>query len=64
MLRFSTYVNHVAAKYDLLSKMTFNVDVERCQWREEVSQWRLSIRDLKAGELSMHDCKVLFSATG
>jgi hypothetical protein len=32
----STYVNHVAAKYDLLSKMAFNVDVERCQWREEV----------------------------
>jgi cation diffusion facilitator CzcD-associated flavoprotein CzcO len=58
------YAQGVAAKYDLPKKMTFNCDVERCDWREDASRWLLQIRNKKTGELFFHECQVLFSATG
>jgi len=58
------YAQGIAAKYDLPKKMTFNCDVERCDWREDASRWLLQIRNTKTGELFFHECQVLFSATG
>ncbi|KAI1014449.1 hypothetical protein LB504_012210 [Fusarium proliferatum] len=58
------YIMGVAKKYHLLDKMTFEAQVEKCQWFEDQARWRLTIRDLKTGSLFFHECQFLFSATG
>lgn len=58
------YTTSVAEKYNLQPKMRFNCDVERCDWIESGSRWLLQIRDIKTGELFLHECQVLFSAAG
>ncbi|KAM5372391.1 hypothetical protein ACJA88_009140 [Fusarium oxysporum] len=58
------YIMGIAKKYNLLDKMTFGAQVEKCEWFEEQARWRLTIRDLKTGSLFFHECQFLFSATG
>ncbi|CAK7212764.1 hypothetical protein SCUCBS95973_001574 [Sporothrix curviconia] len=58
------YLKRVADKYDLPSKMMFNVNVEQCQWIPETSRWRLSIRHSKSGHIFYHECQFLFSGSG
>jgi cation diffusion facilitator CzcD-associated flavoprotein CzcO len=54
----------VADKYDLPRRMTFNAAVERCEWIESRSVWRLHIRDTKTDTVSTHECQFLFAGTG
>ncbi|KAF5563133.1 ACB 4-hydroxyacetophenone monooxygenase [Fusarium phyllophilum] len=58
------YQKHVADKYDLPSKMTFSVEVQKCQWIEERKRWVLDIRDCKTGAMFHHKCRFLFAASG
>ncbi|KAG4431546.1 hypothetical protein IFR05_012981 [Cadophora sp. M221] len=58
------YSNNIADKYDLPKKMSFQCDVERCDWRDDVKRWILTIRDLKTDIVFVHECQVLFSAAG
>jgi len=58
------YLNRVAHKYSLPPKMTFGVNVERCEWIEEKRRWRLHIRHYKTDSIFTHECQFLFSASG
>ncbi|KAJ4199312.1 hypothetical protein NW759_016138 [Fusarium solani] len=58
------YIMGVAKKYDLLGKMTFGTNVEKCVWMEEHARWRLTIRNLDTGSTFSHESQFLFSATG
>lgn len=58
------YSAGVAQKYGLVPKLTFDCDVERCDWRDDASRWLLQIRDKKTGEVFLHECQILFSAAG
>jgi cation diffusion facilitator CzcD-associated flavoprotein CzcO len=58
------YLNNVAEKYDLSSKMLFSMSVEKCVWREDVGRWLLFVRNLDNDVTFLHECQVLFSATG
>lgn len=44
--------------------MTFGVNVERCEWIEERSVWRLHVRDRKTNLFFIHESQFLFAATG
>jgi len=58
------YLKRVADKYDLPRRMSFNVTVERCEWIEARSVWRLTVRDGKTNTLFAHECQFLFAGTG
>ncbi|KAL0932219.1 ATP-binding cassette [Colletotrichum truncatum] len=58
------YLNDVAKKYELIDKMTFNVNVERCEWMEERKRWQMTIRRNEDDTVTLHECQFLFSATG
>ncbi|KAG9494849.1 hypothetical protein J7337_013078 [Fusarium musae] len=58
------YQKHVADKYDLPSKMTFGVEVQKCQWIEERKRWVLDVRDYKTGAIFQHECRFLFAGSG
>ncbi|QGI88566.1 hypothetical protein CEK26_003569 [Fusarium fujikuroi] len=58
------YQKYVADKYDLPSKMTFGVEVQKCQWIEEKKRWVLDIRDCKTGVVFQHECRFLFAGSG
>lgn len=58
------YLKTVAEKYDLPPKMTFNVNVDRCEWLEDRSVWRLHMHDRKTGKVHIHECQFLFAASG
>jgi cation diffusion facilitator CzcD-associated flavoprotein CzcO len=54
----------VAEKYDLVSKMSFNSNVERCEWIESRSRWRLYVRDSTTNRIFIHESQFLFGASG
>ncbi|KIV93232.1 hypothetical protein PV10_04462 [Exophiala mesophila] len=58
------YLQRVAQKYDLLSKMTFGVEVTECRWVEAQNRWRLTIRDDRHNKILVHEASILFSASG
>lgn len=58
------YLNNVALKYDLTRKMSFNMQVERCEWIEECARWRMTIIHLESGTVLTHECQFLFCASG
>nr|RBQ85579.1 hypothetical protein FVER53263_10523 [Fusarium verticillioides] len=58
------YQKHVADKYDLPSKMTFGVEVQKCQWIEQHKRWVLDVRDCKTGTMFQHECRFLFAGSG
>ncbi|KAL4912906.1 hypothetical protein BDW62DRAFT_214649 [Aspergillus aurantiobrunneus] len=58
------YQQEVADKYGLRKRMTFRTEVKECFWREDASRWLMVLRNVDTGEISYHECQVLFSATG
>ncbi|KAL0939375.1 monooxygenase [Colletotrichum truncatum] len=58
------YLDGVARKYDLLRRMKFETLVQRCEWIEERTRWRLTVRNLKSGTTYHHESQFLFAATG
>ena len=58
------YLRKVATKYDLLDKISFNTNVEKCEWVEEKGRWRMTARDNATGESFMHEAQFLFSGVG
>ncbi|KAL1861656.1 hypothetical protein Daus18300_008772 [Diaporthe australafricana] len=59
-----SYLDSVAYKYDLKRKMSFDMQVERCEWFEERARWRMTIRNLQSGAVLTHECQFLFCAPG
>ncbi|PVH91716.1 putative monooxygenase [Periconia macrospinosa] len=59
-----SYILSVAEKYDLISKMTFGVDVESCTWDDDKSRWIMQYRNVGTDETFTHECQILFSAAG
>ena len=58
------YYEDVVAEYDLADKMTLSTEVYKCVWREDASRWLLFCRNVKTGHEFIHECQVLFGATG
>ncbi|KAM0228028.1 hypothetical protein ACHAPO_011054 [Fusarium lateritium] len=58
------YQRHVAIKYELTSKMTFRVHVERCEWVEKKARWLVRVRNTSTGSVFYHECRFLFAASG
>ncbi|KAF5624644.1 ACB 4-hydroxyacetophenone monooxygenase [Fusarium tjaetaba] len=58
------YQKHVADKYNLPSKMTFGVEVQKCQWNEQHKRWVLDVLDCKTGTKFQHECRFLFAGSG
>ncbi|KAK0620175.1 monooxygenase [Immersiella caudata] len=58
------YLRNVAAKYDLIDKISFNTSVEKCEWVEEKGRWRMTVRDNASGHPSVHEAQFVFSGVG
>ncbi|KAI9376741.1 monooxygenase [Aspergillus egyptiacus] len=58
------YLDEVVDTYGLRAKMTFSTEVRECVWRDDVHRWRLTLVDLVTGEISSHECQILFAASG
>ena len=58
------YLIGVAKKYDLISRTSFNSNVERCEWIHETSRWRMTVRDLKTDTTFFHEAQFLFAGSG
>ncbi|KAG6013092.1 hypothetical protein E4U54_007111, partial [Claviceps lovelessii] len=58
------YLKDVAHKYDLDGKMSFRSEVIRCEWMAPTDRWRMHVRNLLNGNIFVHECQFLFSATG
>ncbi|EHK22596.1 uncharacterized protein TRIVIDRAFT_179915 [Trichoderma virens Gv29-8] len=58
------YLNKVAIQYGLREKMTFNSTVEKCEWIEQTSRWRITVRDNASDTTFVHESQFLFSAAG
>lgn len=58
------YLDKVARDYDLVRKMAFDSPVERCEWIEDRSRWRLTIRHRQSDTTYYHESQFLFAATG
>lgn len=44
--------------------MSFGINVECCEWIEELARWRLTLRHLKSNTVLIHESQFLFCATG
>ncbi|PNY26054.1 Uncharacterized protein TCAP_04011 [Tolypocladium capitatum] len=58
------YLRRVADDYDLPCKMTFGADVKRCEWLQRSQRWRIHIRNVADGSMTVHECRFLFAGTG
>lgn len=58
------YLNKVAHDYHLPAKMTFGADVTRCEWLPRSRRWRLHVRSVDDGSVSLHECQFLFTGAG
>ncbi|QYS93243.1 hypothetical protein H0G86_000628 [Trichoderma simmonsii] len=58
------YLNKTAIQYGLRDKMTFNSTIERCEWIEETSRWRITVRNNISDTTYAHESQFLFSAAG
>lgn len=69
------YLVRVAEKYDLLKCMTLGTEVLRCEWLEgkggegkeeeaRTGRWRMTLRNVKTGDVFFHECQFLFSGAG
>lgn len=58
------YLDKVANKYDLVSRMTFEATVEKAVWIEETSRWRIAYRRVGSDEIFHHESQFLFAAAG
>jgi cation diffusion facilitator CzcD-associated flavoprotein CzcO len=68
------YLVGVAEKYDLLTRTTLGTEVVRCEWVEGMAgeskeearggRWKMTLRNVKTGEVFFHECQFLFSGAG
>lgn len=58
------YLKGVVFKYGLHTKIKYNSAVQRCEWIEATSRWRLTILNNKTGKVFTHECTFLYSGTG
>ncbi|KAJ5414507.1 flavo-protein [Penicillium cosmopolitanum] len=59
-----SYHDEVVEDYGLRGRMTFNTEVEECFWCEDISRWTMKLRNVVTGEVTHHECQILFAATG
>lgn len=57
-------MRRVIDKYNLWPRMHFRVEVKECQWIEKLKRWRMHLYHQDEGRHSIHECLVLFSASG
>ncbi|KAA8900492.1 dimethylaniline monooxygenase [Sphaerosporella brunnea] len=58
------YVEKVAQDYGLVEKTTFRTEAFRAEWDDKTNRWYVWVRNLDSGDEYVHECKILFSATG
>ena len=58
------YLRDVANQYDLIPKITFGANVEKCTWITESRRWRMIIRNTTNGDYYTHECQFLFAGCG
>jgi cation diffusion facilitator CzcD-associated flavoprotein CzcO len=58
------YMEKVAAEYGLMGKISFRTEAFRAEWDDQKNHWYVWVRNLDSGEECVHECKILFSATG
>ncbi|KAI5463059.1 hypothetical protein BGZ63DRAFT_353492 [Mariannaea sp. PMI_226] len=58
------YLKRVAEKYDLPRKMSFGMNVEKCEWINNLKRWRIHIRHINTNNVFTHECQFLFAGTG
>lgn len=58
------YLNSVADQYNFVAKTTFNTNVEKAEWLDDVKRWRLYLKDKETGTEYTHECKILLSCSG
>ncbi|KAM7184246.1 hypothetical protein V8F20_012294 [Naviculisporaceae sp. PSN 640] len=58
------YLDHVATKYDLKSRMTLGVNVESATWIEARSRWTITYRPVDSDQFYHHESDFLFAGTG
>lgn len=58
------YLKRVADKYDIPSRTSFRSQVFRCEWLEDRQRWKVHVKNLVTGLITLHESQFLFSATG
>ncbi|KAM5356966.1 hypothetical protein ACJ41O_003612 [Fusarium nematophilum] len=58
------YLKQVADKYRLPPKMSFGMNVEKCQWIHQTKRWRLHVRHINTDSVFTHECQFLFAGAG
>ncbi|AEO64657.1 11bb9af3-ee96-4f2e-a100-dafacf42a07f [Thermothielavioides terrestris] len=58
------YWQNVARKYDVYRYAKFQHQVEDAAWDGEEGVWRLSVRNLRSGDVTVENVDVLFTAIG
>ncbi|CAI7628562.1 unnamed protein product [Penicillium manginii] len=59
-----SYHDEVVQTYGLRDKMRFCTEVKDCFWREDISRWTMKLHNVATGEITYHECQILFAATG
>lgn len=58
------YLDDVATKYDLKSRMTLGVNVESATWIEGRSRWKITYRPVDSDQSYHYESDFLFAGTG
>lgn len=58
------YLRRVAENYDIVDKISFGTSVQKCEWVEETSRWRIHVRHTTTGSSYVHEAQFLFSGAG
>ncbi|KAL2670113.1 hypothetical protein Neosp_014994 [[Neocosmospora] mangrovei] len=44
--------------------MSFGMNVEKCEWIDQLKRWRLHVRHINTDNVFIHECQFLFAGTG
>ncbi|EEU35851.1 uncharacterized protein NECHADRAFT_91586 [Fusarium vanettenii 77-13-4] len=56
------YLKQVADKYHLPPKMSFGMNVEKCEWIGQLKRWRLHVRHINTDNVFIHECPIFHSS--
>ncbi|KAG4427077.1 hypothetical protein IFR05_017440, partial [Cadophora sp. M221] len=57
-----SYLEGLAADFDINKQITYNVSLTKAEWQEKKSTWLLTLQRGPNGEFIDHECKVLIFA--
>jgi cation diffusion facilitator CzcD-associated flavoprotein CzcO len=59
-----SYLEGLAADFDINKQITYNVSLTKAEWQEKKSSWLLTLQRGPNSEFIKHECKVLILAVG